>query len=398
VLCSNACVPAQKDTLQIDVRQLTHWRLLDRFRQLLPQALESKGLHPSFSDPKRLHNAANYLCLFLFGLYNPALKTMRALCKASALERVQEEVCERKISLGTFSEIQHLLDPALLEKLFGELSSQLALPSQNASGDPRQWLARDSSLFAALPRMAWALYGGGDPGSPNRAVRLHLSLNILKDVPQRAQITTGKACERALWSAQWKEGEAYVGDRNFGQDYQKLAQLDSKGGKYVVRLVGRAAITPLEELPLSPEDRQAEVFWQGWANLGASNPVRVRIVKIKMATGETLTLATNLSSQDLSAQLVGALYRQRWKIEMFFRWVKCLLNNRHWFAESRSGAAIQLYLALIASLLIQLYLGERPNKRMMELFQLHQTGWASEGELIAGLQEQAALMEKKKRK
>ena len=91
------------------------------------------------------------------------------------------------------------------------------------------------------------------------------------------------------------------------------------------------------------------------------------------------------------------LYRKRWKIEMFFRWVKCILNCRHWLAESPEGATIQIYLALIAALLLQLYLGEKPNKRMMELLQLHQLGWASDQELIDGLKREQDRMAAKKK-
>ena len=81
---------------------------------------------------------------------------------------------------------------------------------------------------------------------------------------------------------------------------------------------------------------------------------------------------------DLEADLVALGYRFRWSVELFFRWIKCLLGCRHWLAESPRGAAIQLYLALIAALLLQLYTGRKPNKRMLELLQWHQLGMASE--------------------
>lgn len=79
------------------------------------------------------------------------------------------------------------------------------------------------------------------------------------------------------------------------------------------------------------------------------------------------------------------MYRQRWQIEGFFKWLKCLLGCRHWLAESRRGVTIQLYLALIASVLLQLATGRRPNQRMLELIRLHQLGWASLEELLAGV-------------
>ena len=70
----------------------------------------------------------------------------------------------------------------------------------------------------------------------------------------------------------------------------------------------------------------------------------------------------------MPAELVGALYHQRWRIELFFRWIKCILGCRHWLAESPRGVAIEIYLALIAALLLQLYSGRRPNRRMLQSY------------------------------
>ena len=60
------------------------------------------------------------------------------------------------------------------------------------------------------------------------------------------------------------------------------------------------------------------------------------------------------------ADLIGLIYRRRWTIQLFFRWIKCILGCRHFFADSPQGVAIQLYLALIASLLFQFYTGRHP--------------------------------------
>jgi len=89
-----------------------------------------------------------------------------------------------------------------------------------------------------------------------------------------------------------------------------------------------------------------------------------------------------------SAALVGLIYRKRWDIELFFRWIKCILGCRHFFAESPEGAAIQLYLALIASVLLLYYTGLRPNKRAMELIQMYLMGWATAEELVERLKKQ----------
>ena len=97
---------------------------------------------------------------------------------------------------------------------------------------------------------------------------------------------------------------------------------------------------------------------------------------------------TNLTLDQASAELVGLIYRRRWSIELFFRWIKCILGCRHFFAESPAGVALQLYLALIAALLFQHYSGRRPSKRQMELIQMYLLGWATAEELVDLLQQQ----------
>jgi hypothetical protein len=388
--------------LQLSEKDLRQWDLLGAFRQALADQASPERLDPSWADRRRTCEYADYLSLFLFGLFNPALETTRALCAASQLPRVQREVTGGRISLGSFSEAQHLIHPGLLEKVFGALVGQV---QGSAPTDVRQawrqWFARDSSLFAALPRMGWALYGGGAAGAKNNAIRLHLNLHLLEDKPALMQVTPGKVCERKAWKETWQSGAAYVGDRYFGENYRLLGQLEQKGCRYVLRLRDEAVVTIQEELPLNEADRAAGLQRQAWAHLGSTaryRSVRVRVLWIGTADGQVLRLVTNVPTDQLSAAEVGLLYRRRWQIECFFRWLKCLLGCRHWLAESQNGVTIQLYLALIAAVLFQLHTGRRPNKRMLELFQLHQLGWASTQDLLAGLEREQRQEERRKTK
>ena len=381
-----------KSELQFSDQDLHHWKVIEVFRSALVKAVQDKELHSGFQDPDRLVQDADYLSLFLFGLFNPVVKTMRAVCAASQLKRVQAEVCQRPVSLGSFSEAQHLVNPAHLERVFKELCQQL--PSPGSGGQKltwEQWFARDSSVFAALPRMTWALYGGGHAGAPNRAVRLHLNFNVLADQPALAEVTIGRICERKSWEAQWERGAGYVGDRYFSKNYQLFGRLSDQGCAYVLRLAEEATITVLEALEVSPADCQEGVVRQAWCQLGKGEfaSVKVRVVWIE-GPQSALMLVTNLSPDALPAEMVSMLYRRRWQIECFFKWLKCLLKCGHWLAESQAGVSLQLYLALIAAVLLQLCLGRRPNKRMLELIQLHQMGYATTQEVIAGLKREQA--------
>ena len=95
--------------------------------------------------------------------------------------------------------------------------------------------------------------------------------------------------------------------------------------------------------------------------------------------GYTLLIVTDLL--ELPAELIALIFRFRWQIELFFRWFKCILKCQHFLSLSQNGVAIQLYCALIASLLISLWSGRKPDKRTYEMLCLHMQGWASDQEL-----------------
>lgn len=76
----------------------------------------------------------------------------------------------------------------------------------------------------------------------------------------------------------------------------------------------------------------------------------------------------------------------RWQVELFFRWFKCILGCTHWLSRTRSGLTLQVYVALVALLLIRLWTGRNPTKRTFEMICLYLQGWASQNNLIAHLQ------------
>lgn len=379
--------------------ELGHYRVLKEFRERLSAASLEVGVHPSFQDPKRLLQLGDYLSLMLLGLLNPVARTARGLVAASRIPKVQRDVCTRPVSLGSFSEAQGLVDVALLEKVFAELSTELcegAAGGDSAPGDVAGWLAEDGTLWSALPRMAWALYGVGRNGDAN-GVRLSLSLHVGADAPAGVVITPGRGCERAALREKLEDGAAYIADRYYGNDYKLLDELAERSCSYCIRIRDTAVVEVLEELPVDAADRAAGVVRQMRVRLGAGKRYRsgeLRLVHVRVASGEIMVLATNLDIADMPAAEVALLYKRRWQIEYYFRWVKCVMGCGHWMAESRNGVALQIYLALIASLLLQLQLGRRPSKRVWELMGWHQCGAINDGELGPLLADQLRREEK----
>ena len=335
VLAQSARLPAPRthSTPVFTEKDLRSLKMFSRFREVLDEAIlqSQTPLHRSFADPKRRLHIGDYLSLFLLGLANPVARTLRGIVAASGLPGVQEKMGVPKVSLGSFSETQHLLEPALLENLFASLAGELpdlrALPQSLRT---ERWMARDSSLFPALPRMAWALYGGGREGFINNAVRLHVSFDLLKDAPARLQTTPGKTCERATLrqEIECKPGGAYVGDRYFGEHYGFFAQLSEKGCRYLIRVIDHGTEPTIEEeLPVSEEDAQSGILRQAWVRLGSkknrTQSERLRYIWLRGITGQILHLVTNLPPEKLHAADAALLYKKRWpfdKLRACSRW------------------------------------------------------------------------------
>jgi len=108
------------------------------------------------------------------------------------------------------------------------------------------------------------------------------------------------------------------------------------------------------------------------------------VVKVE-ALNTTILLAVGVDREAMSAELVGLAYRYRWQIELFFKWIKCILKCRHLLAESPQGVQIQLYCALIAAMMLFALTGRKPTKRDMEMIQFYFSGLATFEELESSL-------------
>lgn len=365
---------------KIDEQKLRSWKLLDDFRGRLAKIRAQMPPPPEKrpGGPERLLLEENYFSLMLFGMLNPVLDTMRGLCAASHLERVQNEVCTRKVSLGSFSEAQGVFDPELLKGVFLDLVGE----NQTSWGDARlSHLADklklvDGTLLPALPRMHWALW----LNDKNRAAKLHLKFSVLRQGACDALITAGNSCERKALRQFVKKGEIIVADRYYGLEYGFFGELKQIGASHVIRIRNKPRMEVVEELALTEQDRAAGVTWQGKVKLGdhwQGEPIRAVRVEVD---GKELLLATDLT---IEAELIALIYRYRWQIELFFKWLKSILGCRHLMAESPEGVAIQIYSALIAALMLQAFTGKRPGKRAMELIRMYLMGYADLEEVIA---------------
>jgi hypothetical protein len=363
--------------------QLHNWNLLDRFRQRVLPLLKAKAPTATEEDVRRTLFAEDYFCAYLFAMLNPVITSLRALCHVSHCRKMRE-VTAAPFSPAAFSAGQHVFDPEILEKVVRQLAQENQGRGQGGDVRVRHALAAltavDGTVLRAVPRMAWA-----EVGKNGSAIKLHLHFNVFDQIPEAWPITPGNVSEPKVFAQTVEPGAMIVADRNYGHEFALLAQLRARGIHFVLRLFNNLVFEPVgPERPLTEADRRAGVVWDRQVRLGVhgDGPV-LRVVRVE-ANGDVFHLVT--TREDLSAELIGLIYRQRWQIELFFKWIKTILNCRHWLAESPDGVRTQIYCVLIASLLLMLWTGQRPNKRMVESLQWYWTGLATEEDLVTLLQ------------
>ena len=339
-----------------------------------------------------------YVGLLLIYFFNSIVTSVRGLQQLSELEKVQELLGIRRVALGSLSEAARVFDAAVLHEIVAELALR-AVPLQTGREAEalRGLTAVDGSILPALPRMVWALW----KDDQHRGVKLHLHFDVLAAVPADATLTPAACSEPGQLAAMLKPQRLYVVDRGYAS-FELFREILDAGSSFVARVKDSTVFTVKEERPISAKAKAAGVVRDVVIEkLGTAHhkdylrqPVRLVVVERTKPDGTVEALWLVTDKLNLAADLVALAYKYRWTVELFFRWLKCILGCRHLLSTCRNGVTIQVYVALIASLLITLRTGRKPTKRTFEMLQYYLLGWASEEEMERHLQRLDAAKKK----
>ena len=377
-----------------------------KFFQPLQRFLDE--LHRHCDHPQRNLFLDDYLMLLILAYYNPIITGLRQLVLLPQHRQLEGNLGLHRTSLGSFSEASSTFDPELLRHIFLELADQ----AEAVNGPRRpQGLPEDLKLFAAdatlwklLPRMVQTFYRKPLTRARKGELKAHVLFNVLSHVPVDIHLSTDKTDERHTLLPMLEAGALYVIDRGYQSRALFRALLAGKFS-FLARIKTDTAHTVAASRPLTPADRAAGVLSDETIVLlperGQPEPgLSLRAVRVKItcpaprnldpkhkrgkyaAPGDEpseheLLLVTERT--DLSASDIAEVYRYRWQIEIFFRWFKCVIKCRHLFAESNNGMALQIYAALIASLLIVIYTGRKPTKQVLFVLHMYLSGGCDYG-------------------
>ena len=320
--------------------------------------------------------------------YDPAVRSLRAIEQFTIGEGPLTELGLRRMARSTTADALAAFDPQLLRGVIDSLQRQMpSLPGHadaRLPGIVKQIIAADGSYFSTFADVVWALHHTKSDGRRQGQVRMNLQMSAADWVPQVVTVSGGEDADGSEPDAVARDllsGVLYVVDRNF-IDFDFIKALLAKDDDFVLRIRSNTpAYEIVESRPLTDEDRVAGVIRDATVRLtGRDAPTGLfRVVEIRHASkpDEIVRLLTSLSDAEVPAHVVGEVYRRRWQIELFFRWLKVWCNFDHLLSTSRQGITTQFYVTVIATLLMNIHLGRKINKFTLIALRQISTGLAT---------------------
>jgi hypothetical protein len=394
---------------RIDPRQVAGLKRLGHLLPLLA-SLRQVGCGRDTAGNRELH-FDQYVTLVLLYLFNPLIGSVRALQQAAAIDKVSEQLGVKRFSLGSFSESVRVFEPEKLRAIIGQLAGEM----RPVNADPR--LAEhlrgplklaDGTVLDAIATVARAAWLPLQDGTVKHAWRLHMQFDFDTFLPEEVELTdarnSGESDEKNVLRRKLRAGCCYVTDRWFAQ-FALFNQINTLGSSYVCRVKENSSFEVTEggERLLSQEALEAGVVRDAVVSLGSrpqdrpDHPVRLVVLEAEPHAkrggrrGKTagpankglVLIATNLL--EVPAHIIALIYHHRWAIEVFFRFFKQVLGCRHLLSHKPQGVLIQVYCAVIACMLINLWTGKKPSKRTVEMLAFYFMGVASEKEVLEHL-------------
>jgi len=208
------------------------------------------------------------------------------------------------------------------------------------------------SLDATVIDLCLSLYDWAKFRTTKGAVKLHVKLNHAGYLPTFMVMTEGKVHESTVApSVPLESGDVVVFDRGYN-DFAWFKTLVDKSVFFVTRLKKKARYKIIERRPVTHKDIYSDHIIEFTGFYARKNcPCRLRRIRSKdPKTGKIIVILTN--HLDWSSKTIALIYKDRWQIELFFKAIKQLLKIKSFVGTSRNALLSQLWVALIAYLLL----------------------------------------------
>lgn len=205
-----------------------------------------------------------------------------------------------------------------------------------------------STIDLCLSVFPWAPFK-----STKAAIKLHTLLDLRGSIPSFIYISDGKMHDvKILDLLQPEPGAFYVMDRGY-LDFERLARLDNAGSFFVTRAKSNTQVRRRYSRPIDRSTGlvcdQTVVLTGYYTRKGFDSPLR-RVKFNDPETGKTLVFLSNNFA--LPAMTIAKLYKYRWRVELFFKWIKQHLRIKAFFGETENAVKTQIWSAVCVYVLV----------------------------------------------
>jgi hypothetical protein len=185
------------------------------------------------------------------------------------------------------------------------------------------------------------------------AIKLHTLLDLRGPIPTMISISDGKMADvRVLDEFIPEPGAFYVMDRGY-VDFDRLYGFVVAGAFFVTRNKVGIQFNRLESRPVDKSTglRSDHIVWLRLESSAKNYPDRLRRVSYRNPEdGKVLVFLTN--NFDLPALVIAQLYKSRWQVELFFKWIKQNLRIKHFFGNNANAVKTQVWIAISVYVLV----------------------------------------------
>ena len=205
-----------------------------------------------------------------------------------------------------------------------------------------------TTIDLCLSLFPWARFR-----STKAAIKLHTLLDLRGPIPTMISISEGKRADVSILDELILEpGAFYVMDRGY-VDFARLYRFVWAGAFFVTRAKVNLQSSRLESRPVDQSTgvRSDQIIWLCLPRSIEHYPDRLRRISYRdPENGKALVFLTN--NFDLPALTIAQLYKSRWRVELFFKWVKQNLKIKHFFGTSDNAVKTQVWIAICVYVLV----------------------------------------------
>jgi Transposase DDE domain/Domain of unknown function (DUF4372) len=264
-------------------------------------------------------------------------------------------------------------------RIYEELAKLLMVRARREYANTEMSMDIDNSVYAldaSTIDLCLSLFDWAKFRKTKGAIKLHAMIDLRGNIPSFVTITDGKTHEvKAALFVPLEKESIYVVDRGY-VDFSWLWSIERSGAYFVTRLKKNIKYSRIISRPVNKNlglrsDQEIKLKSE---RLGRLYPKRLRRVTFRdEEKRKTLIFLTN--NFRLSAELIVALYKARWEIELFFKWIKQNLKMKTFLGTSPNAVKTQIWIALVVYLelavLKERYRIDQPLSKMLHFLEVN---------------------------